>query len=695
MKPIRSLLLLAAFSLAVHAAPPQWDRLYHGVAYYPELWPASDVNRDIAEMQKLGINLARIGEFAWAKMEPDEGRIDLSYFRSVMDKLHNAGIHVVVCTPTATPPVWLTHGHPDRSFVDAEGTVMIHGARQHVSYEHPQVRKACLRIVDAMARELGDHPGLVGWQIDNEFKCHVAEDFSDAAVVHWRRWLENQYGTIDALNAAWGTDVWSQRYQRFDQVPAPRKTPFLHNPSLTTHWRIFSRESIAEFMDAQSDAIRAHSKAPITHNMGLGFSVNFERMSRNLDFVSWDDYPPANEWERIVRNADLFRAAKPGVPYWLMETSAVHNGWLGNHEVAHPPGFLRAEAVASYALGGQAFNYWLWRQQRAGCEMPHSALLHAWFAPSIGYPDALEVGEARKALEPHILASTPAPAVAAVTWSDRARAMLQSEPLGGSNKHRIDYRSTVDFWHGYLLHLGMQRDFLFEGAPLDPSLKLLITPMMPAVDEGFRDKVKAWVENGGIWICGPVTGTRTIEHTVPTDSGLGLVDDLAGVRTLFSFPITGTGSTMEAFGITAPLSGWCSAVEPADPGTRSLGTIRTRLHANGLSCLTERSLGKGRVVLLSTMPDGDEGNKIIGNIVMKYAEEAGIPAIRSTRGTLVCPRIMKDGARLWIVVNMDGKGGKVTLPEPATDAITSAPLTAGELEIEAYGYRALRFAAGQ
>lgn len=374
-----------------------------------------------------------------------------------------------------------------------------------------------------------------------------------------------------------------------------------------------------------------------------------------------------------------------------METSAVHNGWLGNHEVAHPPGFLRAEAVAAYALGGQAFNYWLWRQQRAGCEMPHSALLHAWFAPSVGYPDAAQVGEARKALEPHILASTPAPAVAAVTWSDRARAMLESEPLGGSNKHRIDYRSTVDFWHGYLLHLGIHREFRFEGAPLPPSLKLLITPTMPVVDEDFRDRVKQWVENGGIWICGPVTGTRTTEHTVPTSSGLGLVDELAGVTTHFSYPVTGTGATIEALGLTAPLAGWCSAVKPADASTISLGTLHTKLAANDLSILTERPLGKGKVILLSAVPHGESGNQLIGRILMRYAAEAAIESTRSSRGTLICPRIDHEGRPLWIVVNMDGKGGRFTLSHAATDAIKSTPLELGEIDIKPYEYRVVRF----
>ncbi|HYD83129.1 MAG TPA: beta-galactosidase, partial [Opitutus sp.] len=266
-------------------------KLFHGVCYYPELWPETEIDRDIAEMKRVGINFVRMGEFAWSRIEPEEGRISLDFFVGVMDRLHAAEIGVVLCTPTPTPPVWLTHGHPERCFVDADGNVMGHGARQHASYENPDVRAACLRIVEACSAALGKHPALVAWQIDNEFKCHVAEDFNPSAVAHWHGWLKNKYGTIERLNAAWGADIWSETYQRFEQVPAPRKTPFLHNASLSTAYRMFSRESIAAFMDAQCAVLRKHSAAPITHNFGLEFSVNFERMSEGLDFVSFDDYP--------------------------------------------------------------------------------------------------------------------------------------------------------------------------------------------------------------------------------------------------------------------------------------------------------------------------------------------------------------------------------------------------------------------
>ena len=315
--------------------------------------------------------------------------------------------------------------------VDATGAVMIHGARQHACTEHPDVRRFSYRIVEAMARALGRHPALVAWQIDNEFKCHVAEDFNPATIARWHAWLEKSYGTITRLNAAWGTEIWSQRYQRFDQVPAPLKTPFIHSASLATAYRMFSREMVAEFMDEQCAIIRRHSAAPITHNFNVGFAVNFERMGAGLDFMAWDDYPSAAEWPRIVFQSDLFRAAKPGRPFWVMETSVAHNGWLTFHEPAHPPGFLRAEAVAAYALGGAAFNYWLWRQQRTGCELPHSAVPQSWGTPSLGYQEVVTVEAARRALEPLLTTSVPAPAEIAVTWSDRGSAMLLTEPLGG------------------------------------------------------------------------------------------------------------------------------------------------------------------------------------------------------------------------------------------------------------------------
>lgn len=673
--------------MPIGAPLPPMKGLYHGAAYYPELWPEAEIDHDIAIMRELGINVVRMGEFAWSKMEPDEGRVSLDYFVRVMDKLYAVGIGTIFCTPTATPPIWLVHGHPERCFVNSDGVTMIHGARQHASYDHPDVQAACWRIVEACASALGRHPGLVGWQIDNELKCHVAEDFSEASVVHWHQWLEHRYGTIEKLNDAWGTEIWSQRYQRFDQVPSPRKAPFAHNASLSTAYLQFSRDMIAGFLDTQCEIIRRHSSAPITHNFSMGFAVNLERMCEKLDFAAFDSYAPNTHYSAIIMNCDLFRAAKPGRPFWVMETSCSHNGWLKNYESPHPPGYLVVEAIASYGLGAEGFSYWLWRQQRSGCELPHSAIISAWGKPSVGFESVKQVEKARRELLPLLQATRPRPADVALTWSDRGRTFLITEPLGENGSYKIDFRALQSAWHECLLDAGLHRDIRFEGAELD-GLKLFITPAMPYVSDTFRTRVKAWVEAGGIWICGPLTGTRTVEHTVPTDAGLGALDALAGVETIFSFPVTGVKAHGEAFGVTAPLIGWCQAFRPRHPDTKIVGVLKCE-QAPDLAFITERKLGRGAIVMLGTQPQGDAGADLLTKLVIHYGAQAGAACFRVSKGTLICPRVTSDGRELWLAVNLDGAGGQVELPRSGEDALTGSKLSAGPLKLARYEHRVI------
>ena len=701
MKAMASTLALGAGGqYSVIAASPQTDapsnrvgtpyrmkKLRHGVCYYPELWPVEDVDRDIAEMKKLGINMVRIGEFTWSSIEPEEGKISTQFLRNVMDKCHAAGIDVVFCTPTPTPPVWLTFGHPDRLFVNAEGERLIHGARQHVSYEHPAVRKACFRIVEAIAKKLGDHPAIIAWQIDNELKCHVAEDFSPAAIVAWHKWLKKRYVTIERLNQEWGTHMWSTHYQSFEQVPAPLKTPFLHNASLSTAYRLFNRESIAEFSDMQCEIIRQYSKAPITHNTNPAFSVNHERLFENLDFAAYDAYPSSKEWPSLVFRSDMYRAAKPGRPFWLMETSVSHNGWLGNHSPMHPARFLLAETVLVYGLGGEAVNYWLWRQQRSGAEINHSAVMSSWFKPTIGYQQVKLVEAARKQLEPLMIDTIPLSPSIAVTWSDHARAMMETEAMDKDAGFPETYGGVIQWWHSILFEQGFHRDVRFENAGLG-GLKLLITPAMPYVSEAFLQRVIAFVKAGGIWLIAPGTGTRTREHTVHTNAGLGMLDAVAGVETQYLFPLTATGITGTVKDKTLNFTGWCAAVKPAVPEAKVLGKINSELVPD-TAFLTERKMGKGKIVLLSAHAAGDNGKLFTQELVRSYAHELSLSPIRASQGTVVCPRVNSQGKQLWVVINMNGEGGNVDLPEGCRDAFSEQLIDSRSLVLTGYEWRVL------
>jgi beta-galactosidase len=404
-----------------------------------------------------------------------------------------------------------------------------------------------------------------------------------------------------------------------------------------------------------------------------------------LDFASFDNYSPSSQYNTIVFNCDLFRAAKPGRPFWVMETSCTHNGWLKSYERPHPPGYLVAEALACYGLGAEAFCYWLWRQQRTGCELPHSAIISAWGKPSIGFESVKDVEKARRALLPLLEATAPSPVEAALTWSDRGRTFLLTEPLGENSAYKLDFRLQLSGWHERLIEAGLPRDIRFENASLD-GLKLLVTPLMPYLSDTFRERVKAFVERGGIWICGPLTGTRTGEHTVPTDAGLGALDALAGVETVFSFPVTGTGASGEFQDAKAPLSGWCHAFRPNHVDTKILGAL-TSEQAPGLAYITERKLGRGAIVMLGAQPQGDEGNALLTKLLTHYATQAGATRITASKGTLVCPRVAKDGRVLWLVVNLDGHGGQVELPRSAKDALSGAALAAGQLKLARYEHR--------
>ncbi|MCS7463505.1 beta-galactosidase [Paenibacillus doosanensis] len=658
-------------------------RLYHGAAFYPELWSEEIIEQDIQYMREAGINVARIGEFAWSRMEPEEGRIDMSFFADVIQRLYDNGIETVMCTPTPTPPIWLTHGHPERMYVDENGTAMGHGSRQHACTNNGYFRARAAIITEHIARAVGALPGVIGWQIDNEFKAHVAECMCATCKSLWQEWLERRYGTIEQLNEAWGTDIWSEYYHSFEQVPQPGPAPFLHNSSLKTMYQLFSMEKIAEFADEQAAIIRKYSKAPITHNSSVAFHVDNERLFQHLDFASFDTYANFDNTPGYLINCDLFRNFKRGKDFWIMETSTSFSASLESYAMPHPNGYLRSEAVAAYALGAEAFCYWLWRQQRAGCEQPHGSVISAWGKPTIGYQSVLEVEEARKRIEPIIVSSRPAQAEVAVTYSDRAKAFLKTEP-----HRKLNHRALVTSFYERILSMGIHRDLIPEGADLS-GYKLLMTPFIHYLSPDYVQRARAFAEQGGVWIVGPLSGGRTEHHTVHTDAALGKeLETLAGVETLYTYPMEGTGTIGRAFGLSAPLSLWSAVFEPKEAA--AVGILEQGL-APGKAFITERPLGRGKIVMLGSLPAGDEGDALLKALIDRYAADAGV-TLRTdvTRGTIVAPRYT-DRHDLWVIVNMDGQGGTVTLPRQGFDPLTQADVPAGTLTVSAFEYRIVQF----
>lgn len=657
------------------------SRLYYGAAYYPEWYDRANWEQDARYMKEAGLNVVRIGEFAWADMEPEEGRIDLSLFREAMDFYHEQGLKVILCTPTATPPIWLSHGHPERMVHEADGVPMSHGSRQHVCINNAYFRERARIIGRAMAEALGRHPALLAWQIDNELKGHVAECFCPTCRALWPQWLAARYGTIERLNEAWGTVIWSERYASFEQVPAPVKTPYLHNASLSTAYRLFTRETASAFVREQAALLREHSDAPITHNTGLSHYVDNETLFEPLDFAGFDQYGDEQQFRKMALAYDIFRAMKRGAPYWVMETAPSFSANTQGYHKLLPDGYVPALASAAYASGAEGFMYWVWRQPHAGVEHPHGSAISAWGTPTVGYRPVVEAGAAKAELEAALLATTPAQAEVAITYSDRARAFLLTEPSEG-----LVYLDEVSRFHRAAADAGLYRDMPPEGAALD-GYKLLITPYVMHLSEAYIERAMAFVRGGGVWVVGPLTGIRTADHAVHRDAALGRLESLAGVRTVFHAPLTGSGATGSAFGEKAPLSLWSCVFEATDADV--LGVVEGG-PADGLAFLTERRVGRGKVAMLGSMPAGEAGAAMLERIVRRFADEAGVTQrTDATPGTYVYPREAA-GERLWIAVNLDGVGGSVTLPADGVDAVTGARVAAGPLAVPPYGRRAVR-----
>ena len=269
-------------------------RLKLGVCYYPEQWDPSRWQEDAARMAALGIRLVRIGEFAWSRIEPEPGRFEWEWLDRAIATLASAGLQVVLGTPTACPPKWLVDSYPDILAVGADGHPRGFGSRRHYCFSNETYRRESSRIVTAVAGRYGHEPAVVAWQTDNEYGCHdTVLSYSAAALRGFRRWLQQRYGDIGALNAAWGTVFWSQEYRSFDAIELPVGTVTEANPAHRLDFWRYSSQQVATFNREQVEILRRLAPGrSILHNF-MGFSTDFDHyaLSPDLDVAGWDSYP--------------------------------------------------------------------------------------------------------------------------------------------------------------------------------------------------------------------------------------------------------------------------------------------------------------------------------------------------------------------------------------------------------------------
>jgi len=596
---------------------------YLGSAYYPEDWDDSEQEYDIEKMIEAGMSVARIGEFAWHKMEPKIGEYDFEWLHTIVNKLGDAGIAVVMGTPTATPPRWLSKLYPDVFAERENGRRASHGGRRHCCSNNPHYRKYCAKIVEKMGEEFGDDPYIIGWQIDNEI--YGANCYCPECMGRFHEYLQEQYGDIENLNKRWNLNLFSQAYDSFDEIPAPRDA--WHNPHLQLEWLTFHQNSHIDFVHMQADILHKYTSAPIgTDTMPVN-GMDYRRLNSKLDIVQFNHYNEPDNLFNVFLWFDYLRTMIDR-PFWNTETSTCWNGSVAIRQSVKPDGFCVANSMIPIALGGEANMYWLWRTHWAGHELVHGSVLDASGRPMHTFGEVQKTADIM-AKAADFINDTKVDTDVAFHYTSRNWNMLITQPI----VQGMDFKKIYDFYKP-VIDNGLRPDLIDAYEDLS-KYKLIFSPMMMTLEEGdLQARISEWVKDGGTWVVGPFSDIRDNVGARYKHKPYGILEELTGAKWLYGIPdrdrdIGAAWADGDKFngGI------WYDIFD--ENGENALVTIADGHSAiMNKACVVHRAVGKGHVIILGTFPGYDELKKIYA-IACDYA---GVAHGMTDGEVLVAPR---------------------------------------------------------
>lgn len=625
------------------------EKLHFGVDYYPEHWERERWDTDAALMQKMGIQMVRMAEFSWHKLQPAEDTFDFGWLDEAIELLGKYGICTIVGTPTAAPPAWMVHKHPDILPVDRQGRVRGFGGRHHDCQSNPVYREYIRKLVTQMAKHYGDNPYVIGWQPDNELgNSHQELCTCDHCRQRFQAWLQKKYGTTAALNQSWGTAFWSQEYNEFAEVPAPRLTVTGENPSAMLDWRRFCSDLIVDFTGEQTEIIRTYAKNQfITHNyMGFADKVNYYKLGELLDFVSHDQYPggfylPETPHEKnhiLAATLDVVRSYK-NQPFWIMEQQSGITGWetMGR---APEPGQLSAWAMQSIAHGADAVVFFRWRTCAMGTEQYWHGILPHSGNPGRRYEELQEFIHEMQPLMDN-LQNSMIKSEAGIVFSFEQEYAFQIQP-----HHRdLSYTGQIQKYYRALYEQNIPVDFV----PADGDFqkyRLLIAPLQYLMSPELEDKYMEYVRQGGHLVLTMRTGVKDMNNLCMTEFELpGRLAQLAGVEVLDYDCLRDDEVNVLFEGESLPAYIWSDLMRLL-PGTKVLASYNSQFYA-GEPCMTEHSYGKGICYYVGTQP----GDVLMDKFMAQICRKAGVNSILPPVAEVECTIRENDKECFLFVIN--------------------------------------------
>ena len=665
-----------------------------GVDYYPDQTPESLWEEDARMIAETGFTNVRVAEFAWSMMEPSEGKFDFAWLHRVVLTLQKHGIQAILGTPSAAPPPWLTAKYPDVLMVNDQGMTVFPGGRRFTCPTNKVYRHLSLTIATEMARSFADTPGVIGWQIDNEFtlqrwgRCYCK--FCRAG---FQDWLRAKYGMLDEINRRWGTAFWSQVYTDFSQILVPLPSNGDPNPGLALDYDRYQSFANASFLEEQLAMLRKTCPKHFvsTNNVGAPFdTIDLHELYKNLDFVCHDNYPgfaqiyaqgmPSETLSMMISlGHDSMRGVKDGKPFMIMEEQT---GKAGQRFFSPQPrkGQLRLWTYQAVAHGAMGVNYFRWDTANFGAEEYWHGLLNHDRSKSPGFDEIQQTVKELKTLGQEMLQSTY-PADAALFFDLNSDWAIAIQP--GHSK--LTYTSQLISWYASIAGAHVGADVINPEADLS-RYKAVFAPLPYVISQRQAANIRKFVEAGGMFVSGFRLGAKDENSQIVRTPLPGLLRDVMGATVKDYVPIYDEKLGVKFSSFLAGPDGecalWADVLQPSSAAI--LATYSAGAYA-GEPAITMNSFGKGKAVYLGADLDAAS----LGRVIALLLESGGIKSpFDVPRGVELCMR--KSGAKQWFfLLNHTGASQGVALPGQFKDLLTGATHT-GKIGLDGYEVRVLQ-----